>query len=650
MPRDGMTVVVDAARDVLSSISSDNPELARATIERWAGSASPLLRRLAVHGVREADWMSSDEKLAWLVDRNLLYDSSVKHETFEVLANAYVNAGEDARRLTLKRIRQGIPAKDNPGLKKRTREYERYNLLYWLSKTAPDDQSAQEAFRLEQERHSDFAPRDDPDLDFGDVRAVAVQSSMTVEELLKKRVGDVRVTKGLIDFKDETHWFDMDRYAFLGVIGDAAATNPGWGLRLGTSLAKLDAWGVDLWRGLAEGWARSEADDRTWSRIFALLRVHKEPAVFIHEATRLLTEFTRGDRDPRSAAMQGADHLSDVLWASIASDEDEWVLGGIDWLTAAINEPGGKIAEFWIRQVSLRKRTDAAGLSDRDRGRFSAILAQSGRAADAGRILLASQFHFLLAIDREWTKGNVLPLFDWDVSEQRAEQAWDGYLTWGRLNEAVIGTMLPMYVASFSRLADRSDEWRRKFTDHLAAIAVRSTRTAVEDEWLAQFVKTTSVESRAEWASHVAYLLRSLEPDAKIVQWEKWIRQYWVDRLAGIPRALARAEAGELVAWAVSLEPVFQEAVDLLAQGPAGRPPGYVYDLLDKSELVEVEAASVAKLLSHILSDERPPFYPCHYTLSILKRIPRKGLRGELEHVVNQLVGLGCDGALSIMR
>jgi hypothetical protein len=210
--------------------------------------------------------------------------------------------------------------------------------------------------------------------------------------------------------------------------------------------------------------------------------------------------------------------------------------------------------------------------------------------------------------------------------------------------------MLPSYVATFPRLGDRNDEWRRKFTDHLAAIAVRSSRNPIEDQWLPSFVAKTSVESRTEWASHVAFLIRSLESDAKKAQWEKWIRQYWLNRLSGVPRGIARAEAGELAAWAVSLEPVFREAVDLVVQGPAGRPKGYVYDFLDKGELPLKESESVLKLLAHILAEERRPFYACHHALSILKKTPRKGLRHELEGVVSQLVGLGCDGALSILR
>ena len=647
--RSGIAVVVDAARDVLGSLSNENVEIARATIERWVRTASPLLRRLAVNGVREAKWMGSDEKLVWLLDQNLLYDPSVKHETFEVLMSSYKDAREDVRQRVLDRVKRGIRAKDEPRLNKEIRDYERYNLLHWLVRAAPNDGKVRESFRLEQKRNPTFGPRDDPDLEVGEVRAVAAESSMTVDRLLKMRAGDIRVARRLVDFKDEVHWYDRDRYAFLEVVSDATATNPDWGLRLAGSLGRLENWDVDLWRGLVQGWARAKPPDRTWISIFAVLADHKKPLVFIHEAGRLLFEFIQGQDDSQSEAVKAAARLSDALWMAVATGEGTWVLDGGDWLTAAINEPGGKIVEFWIRLVSLRVRAGESGLAEEDRARLSSILSVVGPSGEAGRILLASQFHFLLALDRDWTVSHILPLFDWEIDERAAEQAWDGFLRWTRLNEAVIETMLPMYVASFPHLAERTEEWRRNFTDHLALIAVRSSRNPVEDEWLVPFVTMTSTESRAEWTSHVAFLLRSLESEGKRTQWEKWIARYWRDRLSGIPRTLAPSEAGELAAWAVSLQPVFREAAELLIQGPEGRPKGYVYHQLEESRLPEHEPLSVLRFFTHVLAAERPPFYACHYALLILPRIPPEGLRSELEQVVNLLVGLGCSDAVSVL-
>jgi Domain of unknown function (DUF4020) len=645
MSRNGITVVVDAARDVLSSLSAENEEAARATIERWFASPSPLLRRLAVNAISEAEWLNSDERIGWLLDHNLLYDVSVKAETFRILSDNYPRAGEEVRQQVLVRVKRGIRAQDNPRLEKETRDYERYNLLQWLARAAPDDETVNEALRLEQERHPDFAPRGDPDLEVGEVRAVSAESSMTVERLLKMRVGDVRVASKLVDFRDESHWFDTRRFAFLEVVADATAAKPDWGLRLGKALARQGNWNVDLWRGVVQGWARSKPADRTWSEVFDLLAAHQQPTVFVHEAGHLLSEFIQAQVKPDTEAVRAAVRMSEILWRAAASSNGTWVIEGRDWLTAAINEPGGKIAEFWIRLVSLRARTGETGLVEEDRARFTMILNEPGATGEAGRILLASQFHFLLAVDRKWTLSWVLPLFDWGGNERAAEQSWDGFLTWAHLNEAVIETMLPMYVATFSRLDERTDEWRRKFTNQLAVVAVRSSRNPVEDKWLVPFVTAASVDARAEWSSHVAFLLRSLDADAKVAQWEKWIRRYWTDRLSGIPRSLTSRESGELAAWAVSLEPVFADAARLLAEGPLGRPEGYVYDLLGRSVLPEREPSSVLTFLKHVLGSEGQPFWACHYALLILERLPRDEYRQESNDVVNLLVGLGCQDA-----
>ena len=64
--------------------------------------------------------------------------------------------------------------------------------------------------------------------------------------------------------------------------------------------------------------------------------------------------------------------------------------------------------------------------------------------------MLASDLAFLLTADEAWTRHNLLPLFASDSDDFYV--AWDGFLTWGRLNPAVAECMEQMFLQAVGPL------------------------------------------------------------------------------------------------------------------------------------------------------------------------------------------------------
>lgn len=69
----GVDLLVDIARDVLEWKLTQDLESARRTIETWFAYDVPLLKRLAVHGIAESSALSADEKIGWVLQKDLLY-------------------------------------------------------------------------------------------------------------------------------------------------------------------------------------------------------------------------------------------------------------------------------------------------------------------------------------------------------------------------------------------------------------------------------------------------------------------------------------------------------------------------------------------------------------------------------------------------
>lgn len=100
-------LLVDAARDTLEWMLEHSPGRAARTVETWVSYEVSLLKRLAVHGVAQSPALGADDKLEWLLQKDLLYAYGSRHEVFRLLAQAYPLASKRSQVALLDRVRLG---------------------------------------------------------------------------------------------------------------------------------------------------------------------------------------------------------------------------------------------------------------------------------------------------------------------------------------------------------------------------------------------------------------------------------------------------------------------------------------------------------------------------------------------------------------
>lgn len=70
-------LLVDVCRECACWILDHDQETAQRFIETWLSSGAPLLKRLAIHVLSRAAWLTSEEKIGVLVDRELIFEHDV---------------------------------------------------------------------------------------------------------------------------------------------------------------------------------------------------------------------------------------------------------------------------------------------------------------------------------------------------------------------------------------------------------------------------------------------------------------------------------------------------------------------------------------------------------------------------------------------
>lgn len=640
-------VIVDAARDTLEWMLEHKPRSAEVVIDSWATSDSPILQRLAVHGVTEHPGLSHDEKVAVVEVAGWLYRHRLKHEVFRLLAENFDAASAEWQQRLLHEAEEGPQGDDAERLERRTRDYVKYNLLVWLKQCAPDSPIVREAFDRNQEEHSDFAPREQPDLDSFSVEfeAVSSPSPVSVDELLKLDPSVEERLTYLIEYSPEGPRGWEDRSGLLGNVSSAARERYEWGISLAEALATKSEWASDLWGALISAWREQSLEEDQWSEVLGLMSDHGDLALHIYEMSSWLEHSLTSSPGVPSSQLEKVESLLLRLWESSTSEQFT-TEDSEDWLTMAINVPEGRVFQAVLQALSRRRREaeDWVDLPQFYRELFeSAIYSQAPRGS-AARLLIASQPNFLLALDHAWTTQHVIPLFDWESNGATAEQAWHGFVGWGRLSEALIGLLIPFYEQSFSRLP-RLKRFKDRFIGHVALISVIDASVALD--LVRQFLASAEDADRGTLATSIGRQVSSLGADDTKQLWDSWLRHLIELRVSGIPVAVQSVEAAAIGEWPISMSPVFGECTELVIQlPPAGKQYSRFFEDLLNAEAVWVDPDTTLSLIVHRLKGFQQHFWQCDEASECVRKAHSAGGSDtRIRDALDELARLACPEA-----
>jgi hypothetical protein len=420
------------------------------------------------------------------------------------------------------------------------------------------------------------------------------------------------------------------------------------------ALAARSAWTADLWGYLFCGWSGAMLNPDQWQDVLAALSRAEllcAQADTISDFLRIAFDHQEGELP--TYLLPSADRTARGVWENLQARAYEGEPD--DWLQRAMNHPAGKLALFWLRALSRATHEAKEDAGDRGilnpyRERLTAICSEQSQAGELGRVVLASQLHYLYAVDEVWTRTHMLPLFDWNSDAVKARQVWDGFLGWGRPTELVVRELRSYYVAGFSRIPAELKPRRDRFTEHIAFIAVYGIADPLRD-WISPFLVRAEAEDRRNFAYRIGRLVGEMKADAKRGLWDRWLKRYWRQRNEGLPVAWDAGEVAQMVEWLAELDVVFAEAVDVVCNGPH---PQFEHTSLFRdllmTDLPSSRAEAVTKLLIHLTSPESAvPRYLCRNLEALLDRLIAAAVPSHLlTAACDQLARLGCPSALNL--
>ena len=170
----------------------------------------------------------------------------------------------------------------------------------------------------------------------------------------------------------------------------------------------------------------------------------------------------------------------DLAWEAAKADGDSNLVDHDEDYEAAINAPGGRLAEALLDRLWARGPHAGSGLPDELTPYFTQLVDGDTLSHRFGRILLASRLFWLHAIDDDWARDNLINRMDLELPESKG--LWQGFLWSAHWSPDLISEMKTSFVEQSANLADVDDDTANQFASFFADILLVSPKTLTKQD------------------------------------------------------------------------------------------------------------------------------------------------------------------------
>lgn len=559
-------VVIDGLRD----LGVQDPGATTQLHDRWWSLGYGLFRRLALHLVALSTQLTSDEKLRWVISRGAIFGLLTKHEAFQVLSAAVPDASPDARSQLLEVVLAGDPTEQNDERWPRTRDYEIYNLLVWLTRADPSWQTAADELNRLQAANADFGPREHPDFSMWHESGTwSEEPALPVEDFRIQTQLDPGKALLLLEHNARDEWPGEDHHfrKDFALIREMTAQAPMEGLALwkASETSEIEDKRRDGIRAaLLNGWTSADLGDVAVD-VLARVRELASTEEVLYPAAEFLLEQTRKLSDgPATDFLADARDLAVSMWDQHRESFRPHVES--DPSTLALNTWPGTLVYFWLAQVQQRWRHAGDswdGLNEEERAALKSLLDGPPEALKAIWPAMASELNFIHAADPRFAEQWVLPLFSRNES---LRSAWGSFLYHPRCNLRLLEAgLLNAIVDTFARLSVLNLDRLEGQFESFAASVVNFAGVTARDRG-----RLLDAAVIAEGGQHAApfaeAVVRQLDDDTQVAQevWTAWLRDHIALRLTGVPRDATEEEIARWADIVPHLGDSVPEAIELL--------------------------------------------------------------------------------------
>lgn len=631
---DSFRLLIDVARDSLRAQAQRGQQKFLPVLIWILQSESQTIKRLALDAVVDYGGMDANSAIAMLIDHKLLFAYELKHEVFRLLKHSYAAASEDTKEVLLQESLNGLG-----GHATQPSEYERYNLLVWLSRCDPAHSSTTVALATIQEANPGFAPRESPDLD-----SFFVEGPDWVKKERPAPTGRLSnaLPGAIIEHVNEHEGRPSEDW--LQELAAAATSSLGWTSELMLALSEQKVWAEDVWDVLTHALVThpSSADP---CQILELLAGHPSRARYLHDISILLGDAWSSKKDHDKGELQR--QLSAVfrLWKSAADLPVPHDDGTAGLYQRAISSPRGRLALHFLEGMGVLARIDKdeSVLSSEVRASLELMI---GTEKDEETLtVLAASTGWFLAEDDQWAKEHLLPFFDWTRSEAEAKAVWSGFLARGSWSSRSVEHLSERVRTGYPWMSRHLPNEMKAFLNHHSFLYTSGLLPPEESFWADALIISATLDDRIEWIDSISQRFRDSTPGPEL--WSRLVG-FWSRRTRGTPTTLHESEANALLQWLLLPGASLTEILPILLHSPVPRGTeseiriDFNYNKLPISRFPRESGRVIARVLRGCTTGA----WVGRDIGNVAMKLARLGATAEAMLIVDELLRLGVAGAV----
>ena len=603
-PRNPGSVMIGMVANSLAWMAQNQSQSAEEWVARFCDSRVEILRRLATSTVAYLDW-KPDKKIEWLIDNRFHSDRSVQTEAQVLAKIAFLDCCVANREALITSIVAGNPEPRGCTCDAPMSDDRQFDWLSKLRAVDPDCQVVAQALQPLQESHPEWNTDAFAEREPVSATAYRIHEAplIPVNKLLSQSIGTCvdQILACACQIQETRDGDDIVRKSVPRTVFEASSQDVEWGLQVASELSRRGVRCHDIWRQLLLGWVTCDLDDRQFEAAIDVIAASE----LLSDHGRLIATILRRRIEHRQNPYPTdltikCKELAIASWESVANlTVDDY---RDDWWTEAWQSSAGDVTNFWVKSLwleSKKEQNEFPGLSPIDRNFLDALMSDASVRGLFGKSILGSYSAALLVIDLEWTKENLLPLFD--LGNGSSSAVWDGLAGSKTFTPHLAESMQPMFLKALTCLRDHrywaSDEVRRGFINKFVIVMMCNVNDPVT-AWIPAFFDNSTDDDRVEFAIQIRETLAGARDDQRTKWWETSLKEYWQNRLEGVPVRLETKEIGMMMQWVQHLGPRFGEGVDFAMKTPFE--PSFVSSLIVDCEIAEKHPVDSARFLIFI--------------------------------------------------
>ncbi len=451
------TALLELTRDAWIETARSNPEKALLVTQHWISLPYSIFKRLAFFAATHLEVVNPTLGLKWLLkdDAWWLWSDETRPEALRLLISIAPKLTKTSWNTLEKHILRGPPESMfhqnlTEDKLKRIREADvSVKLAKAQHAGASLGKKAKATLKKILEKYPNFNPLDESD-EFS-FRMESGAGSLFGNQQVPRKLDEL--TNWLTQHPVQLEWRPDDWK-------DLCTDEMSLALTAIEKLAHKDLWLRDRWREALSSWTCSELAVKSWPSVTKMLASASDE--FIHSISHPLSWWL--EEVAKSVSLENMVVEDAIFVARIGRilevHAKEKVSQTNDPVHTAINHSLGITAKAALIWIYKQQPKDGDGIKHPIKEILTKMCDTEFESFRYARLELATNVVTLFRLDPEWSKENLLPLFDWDRSTIEAANAWMGFLTGPRqyyplfkeMKESFLATAL--YTQSLGKYAD----------------------------------------------------------------------------------------------------------------------------------------------------------------------------------------------------